>query len=99
MRAISSFLLTAAALSGLAAPARAETIKAHYALSLMGVSIGSAYASGVVDPQSYRVDISMRTTGLANLVNSSKGAATASGVVTPAGPAPAAYANTTSNSD
>ena len=28
---------------------RPETLKAHYALSLMGINIGSAYASGVVD--------------------------------------------------
>lgn len=82
-----------------AAPTRAETIRAHYALSLMGLSIGSAYASGVVEPESYRVDISMRTTGLANLVNSTKGAATASGGLTSVGPSPSAYANTTSNND
>jgi hypothetical protein len=80
-------------------PARAETIKAHYALSLMGLSIGSASASGVVEPQNYRVDISMKTSGLANLVNSTKGAATASGGLTAVGPSPAAYANTTSNND
>lgn len=79
--------------------AQAETIKAHYALSLMGLSIGSAYAAGVVEPQNYRVDISMRTTGLANLVNNTKGAATASGGLTAVGPSPSAYANTTSNSD
>jgi len=82
-----------------AAPAKAETIRAHYALSLMGLSIGSAFASGVVDPQNYRIDISMKTTGLANLVNSTKGAATATGGLTAAGPSPATYANTTANSD
>lgn len=78
--------------------ARAETLKAHYALSLMGVSIGSAYASGVVD-RSYRIDITMRTTGLANLVNNTKGAAMASGGLSGGGPSPTAYANTTSNED
>lgn len=82
-----------------ATSAGAETVKAHYALSLMGLSIGSAFASGVVEPQNYRIDISMRTTGLANLVNNTKGAATASGGLTPGGPSPASYANTTSNSD
>jgi hypothetical protein len=83
----------------LCAPAGAETLRAHYALSLMGLSIGSAYASGVVDPQTYRVEISMRTTGLANLINNARGAASASGGLTLAGPSPASYANTTSNSD
>lgn len=82
-----------------AAPASAETIKAHYALSLMGLSIGSAFASGVVEPQTYRIDISMKTTGLANLVNSTKGAASATGGLGPGGPSPATYANTTANSD
>lgn len=81
-----------------ASAAQAETIKAHYALSLMGLSIGSAYASGVLE-RVYRIDISMRTTGLANLVNNTKGAATASGGLTPVGPSPANYANTTSNED
>lgn len=81
-----------------AGSAQAETIKAHYALSLMGLSIGSAYASGVLD-RNYRIDISMRTTGLANLVNNTKGAATASGGLTAVGPSPLAYANTTSNED
>ncbi len=98
-----SILRRAAAVGGLccalSGAAEAETIRAHYALSLMGLSIGSAFASGVVEPQSYRVDISMRTTGLANLVNNSKGAATASGAFTQVGPSPSAYANTTSNSD
>lgn len=76
----------------------AETLKAYYALSLMGVSIGSAYASGVLD-RNYRIDITMRTTGLANLVNNTKGAAMASGGLSGVGPSPTAYANTTSNED
>ncbi|MGJ0396398.1 MAG: DUF3108 domain-containing protein [Methylocystis sp.] len=93
-------IATAVALCiALGAPARAESLRAHYALSLMGLSIGSAYASGVVDPQTYRVEISMRTTGLANLINNARGAASASGGLTLAGPSPASYANTTSNSD
>lgn len=90
----------AAAMSfALCAPAAAEMLKAHYALSLMGLSIGSASASGIVDAQNYRVEISMHTTGLANLINNAKGAASASGGLTAGGPSPANYANTTSNSD
>lgn len=95
----SAALPIAALLCAGAGSAAAETIRAHYALSLMGLSIGSASASGVVEPESYRVDISMRTSGLANLVNNTKGAATASGGLTAAGPSPSAYANTTSNND
>lgn len=88
-----------AALLASCAPATAESLKAHYALSLMGISIGSASASGIVDAQNYRVEIAMRTSGLANLINNTKGAASASGGLTAGGPSPANYANTTSNSD
>jgi hypothetical protein len=81
-----------------AAPVSAESLKAHYLLSLIGFSIGSAVANGAIEPQKYHVDIAMRTTGLANLVNSTRGAANASGSLTGEGPAPASYANTTANS-
>lgn len=84
--------------ASIGAPAAAETLKARYALSLLGFSIGNASASGVVEPQKYHVDITMRTTGLANLVNSTQGAANATGALTREGPSPASYANTTANS-
>lgn len=90
-----------AALVGLAATAaaeaRAETLKAHYSLSLIGFSIGHASAAGVVEAHNYRVDVSMRTSGLASLVNDSRGAATAVGAFSRNGPAPSSYAATTSN--
>ena len=81
-----------------AVPAAAESLKAHYALSLLGLSFGSAFASGVIEPQNYRLDIAMKTSGLANLVNNTKGAATATGKLAPDGPAPATFANTLANS-
>jgi hypothetical protein len=85
---------------GLAAPspARAETLKAQYSLSLIGFSIGHASAEGVFEGRNYRIDISMRTSGLASLVNDTRGAATAAGALSRGGPQPARYANTTSNS-
>ncbi len=79
--------------------ASAETIKARYALSLIGLPIGNASANGVIEPANYRIDISMKTTGLANLVNSTRGAATASGKIAANGPSPSAYANTTANNN
>jgi hypothetical protein len=83
----------------LASPAGAETLRAHYSLSLIGFSIGSATASGVIERRNrYRVDIAMHTSGLANLVNNSKAAASASGALSHNGPAPVSYANTMSNS-
>ena len=98
-RRLAGAALTCAALACAAAcpGASAETIKAHYSVSLIGLSIGSASASGVIEPQSYRVDIGLRTTGLANLVNSAKGAATATGALAELGPVPATYANSTAN--
>jgi len=79
--------------------AQAETVKARYALSLMGLPIGSAYANGVLEQKNYRIDIGMRTSGLANLVNNSKGAAFATGGLSTAGVTPSNYSNTTQNND
>jgi hypothetical protein len=81
-----------------ATPAAAENLQAHYALTLLGLSFGSASASAVIEPQNYRLEISMRTSGLANLVNNTKAAATASGKLAAEGPAPVAFANTFANS-
>jgi hypothetical protein len=89
--------LVALALLVSASPGRAETLKAHFSLSLLGLSIGHASADGVIEGRNYRVDISMRTTGLASLVNDTRGAATAAGAFSREGLAPASYANTTSN--
>ncbi|MBI1867614.1 MAG: DUF3108 domain-containing protein [Methylocystis sp.] len=86
-----------AALALAPAPARAETLKAQYLLSLIGFSIGHASAAGVIEPHNYHVDIAMKTTGLATLVTNTSGAATASGALSTAGPAPSNYANTMSN--
>lgn len=91
-----------AALAGLAATAamcsaHAETIKAQYSLSLIGLSIGHASAAGVIEPHNYRVGISMRTAGLASLVNDAKGEATAAGAFSRNGPAPSSFASTSSN--
>jgi hypothetical protein len=81
-----------------ATAARAESLRAQYALSLMGLPFGSASAIGVIEPQSYKLDISMRTTGLANLVNNTKGAASATGKLLAEGPAPATFAHSIANS-
>ncbi len=94
--------MTVAALAGpglAMGTAQAETIKARYALSLMGLPIGAAYANGVLEQRNYRIDIGMRTSGLANLVNNSKGAAFATGGLSTAGVAPTSYSNTTQNND
>jgi hypothetical protein len=83
---------------GLASQAQAENIHATYHLSIIGLPIGTATATGALEPQHYKVDIGVKLSGIASLVSNAKGAATASGAIGRAGVAPAAYANTTANS-
>lgn len=90
----------AAMLVAAAAPgAAAETLKANYALSLMGLTIGNATAAANIDPAAYKVDLNVRLTGLAAMVNKTKGAATSSGSIANHSVLPAGYANTTANSN
>jgi hypothetical protein len=83
---------------GFASQAQAENIHATYHLSIIGLPIGTATATGALEPQHYKVDIGVKLSGIASLVSNAKGAATASGAIGRAGVAPAAYANTTANS-
>lgn len=89
--------LGAAACLAAASPARAESLRATYALSIIGVPIGNADASASIEPGAYKVDIGLRLSGLAALVTKAKGAATANGALADAAVLPNAYANTTAN--
>lgn len=89
--------LLAACLVIVSFQADAETLKAQYALSLFGFSFGNAFATGVVEREKYRIDIAMRTSGLANLINNTKGAASAAGRLAPAGPDPANFVHSLAN--
>jgi hypothetical protein len=95
-----SFLALVLCASGpaFASQARAENIHATYHLSIIGLPIGTATATGALEPQHYKVDIGVKLSGIASLVSNAKGAATASGAIGRAGVVPAAYANTTANS-
>jgi hypothetical protein len=95
-----SFLAWVLCASGpaFASQARAENIHATYHLSIIGLPIGTATATGALEPQHYKVDIGVKLSGIASLVSNAKGAATASGAIGRAGVVPAAYANTTANS-
>jgi hypothetical protein len=77
---------------------RADNFQATYALSIIGLSIGSAYAKATLDQTSYHVDIGVKLSGVAALVSNAKGAATASGAIASADVLPSAYANTSANS-
>jgi len=91
-------LLAAAAGFAAASSASAEMVHASYTISIIGIPVGTATAAGVLEPQSYKVDVGVKLTGIAALVSSAKGAATASGSIGRGGPVPASYANTTANS-
>jgi Protein of unknown function (DUF3108) len=97
-RRSSRMLLLVFAVALIAPAASAESIRATYALSLMGIPIGVASAAGFIDAHAYKLEIAMRTSGLATLVNSSKGAATATGKFAADGPSPATFAHTIANS-
>src|SRR3954454_12629090 len=97
-RCVLSAALIGATGWGLAFAAQAENLRATYSLSIIGLPIGTATAVGAFDPQHYKIDIGVRLTGIASLVSSAKGAATASGAIARTGVVPAAYANTTANS-
>ncbi|GAC1335863.1 MAG: DUF3108 domain-containing protein [Beijerinckiaceae bacterium] len=90
--------MAAAAGLALASAADAEIVHATYNVSIIGLSVGTATAAGAFEPQSYKVDIGVKLTGVAALVSSAKGAATATGTIGRAGLVPASYANTTANS-
>jgi len=89
-----------AAACGLAAPAAlAESLRATYALSIIGVPIGNADAAASIENGAYKVDIGLRLSGLAAMVTKAKGAATANGAIANATVLPNAYANTTANAN
>ena len=72
-------------------------MRATYALSIIGLPIGTADASATLEPNSYKIEIGLRLSGLAALVSKAKGAAAANGQIANSTVLPAAYANTTAN--
>ncbi len=77
--------------------AQAESLRATYALSIIGLPIGTADASATLELNSYKIEIGLRLSGLAALVSKAKGAAAANGQIANSTVLPAAYANTTAN--
>lgn len=93
-------LATALAVSaGMAGVARADTVKARYAISLIGLPFGNATVTGSLEPAHYRIDLSTKLTGLASVLSSAKGAATATGALPNNHVSPATYATSSANSD
>lgn len=75
-----------------------ESISATYAVTLVGLSLGSATLIGKVGDNDYRLEVHANLTGLASAISGAKGSAVASGAIQNGQLAPAAYATTSSNS-
>ena len=91
--------LTFLVLGSFGAEAAADTFRATYALSIIGLSIGNAYAKANLQPNAYQIDIGVKLGGVAALVSNARGAATASGTIANIDILPSAYANTSANSN
>ncbi|MDE2579652.1 MAG: DUF3108 domain-containing protein [Hyphomicrobiales bacterium] len=83
--------------AALAVPAGADTLKANYALSIVGIPIGHAFAKAELDANAYKVDLAVQLSGVAAMVVKTKGAASGAGVLSGASVLPTSYANTTAN--
>ena len=87
-------------LLGLGTSAGADTLRAHYSVTLLGLRIGDLYADGSLQPQNYRMDLNARLTGLAAMVSNVKMALASSGAMTKKGAvAPSSYATSAENSN
>ncbi len=98
-RGLSPLCAGAFAFIALALPggACADGFKARYSVKLIGLSLGYATLEGSIDQAAYQIDATAKLTGVAALVTSSKGAASASGLLTQGRIAPNAYATTSAN--
>ncbi len=95
------FALLACVFAGLhsgAASAQADSVKARYSVSLIGLHIGEASASGVLQPDGYKIDLNAQLSGLAAMVSRLNMALAASGSIHKGTVLPAAYATTSANS-
>ena len=98
-----SLAVAGAGLARPAAPAPAfgepTTLHLRYAVSLLGLPIGTAGVDGTVGPNTYRLDGTGRLTGLAGIIVDTKGAVTATGALTGARVTPASFAASAGNSN
>ncbi len=86
-----------APLAALPGDANAEGFKARYSVKLIGLALGNATLEGSVEPDAYQIDATAKLAGIAALVSSSRGAASASGLMMQGRVAPNAYATTSAN--
>ncbi|SEC13840.1 Protein of unknown function [Rhizobiales bacterium GAS188] len=92
-----TLVATAAALAGPGAKAWADDLKAAYAITLAGFSVGEASLSMSSSARNYHASLAMRLSGIAGQLTGARGAAVAAGSIVGTRPAPASYAITTTN--
>ncbi|MDB5644060.1 MAG: hypothetical protein JWN07_3377 [Hyphomicrobiales bacterium] len=94
-----SYLAAAVAASAFVLPtsAFADQVRARYAVTLLGIPLGAASLDGDVGAGGYKIAVNAKLAGLAAMVSSSRGAATAAGAYLRGAIVPSAYANTSSN--
>lgn len=80
-------------------PAQAGSIDVHYAVSLAGLSLGTATLKGNVTPKSYTLNASANLTGLAGMVTGGRGSAAATGAIDGKRIVPANYSVSAANSE
>jgi hypothetical protein len=85
------------ALAALAAPASGATLKATYAMSLLGLPIGTATVSAEMAAGRYTVEGQARLSGLASVVNNARGASTGHGALVEGKVSPSDFATTASS--
>jgi hypothetical protein len=91
-------LVTLAFLIGAAPGANADTWRATYSVSLLGLPIGSASTTGELSRTAYRIEANAKLSGLATMIANSKGAAAGAGAIAGGRILPASYAVTAANS-
>jgi hypothetical protein len=85
------------ALAALAGPASGATLKATYAMSLLGLPIGTATVSAEMAAGRYTVEGQARLSGLASVVNNARGASTGHGALVEGKVSPSDFATTASS--
>lgn len=88
----------AAGFSGTCAAAQADLVRARYSVSLIGLHIGEASASGLLQPDGYKIDLNAQLSGLAAMMSRLQMALASSGTIQKGTVRPASYATTSANS-
>jgi len=77
--------------------ARADGLRATYAISLAGLSVGDASLDVSSTGRAYHAELAMRLSGVAGLLTGARGAAVSAGSIIGTRPVPSSYAIITSN--